>query len=152
MPLEHTPAHIIQAHLLTVSGLGVNPATNRRDDWPIYRSRMPEAVEIKDNAIAVVDTGGTTDGRLHQTGETVEHPGIQISVRAKNEQVGFLKATSLAAALDNIRRVIIDIDGVEYKIQSANRTSPVLSLGQEVEKTRRWMFSLNAILTITKED
>ena len=88
----HSQADILAKYLHN-EDLLTQQATD--DEWPTTVGFMPESDE---DAIAVFNTTPKLSGRLHKTGLTLEHPGIQIRVRSQDEQVGYGKAAELSAA------------------------------------------------------
>ena len=131
-----SPAEVVVAYLIAEGG-GTTPTDNL--DWPIYSNKLPTSPH---NAMVVRDTEGTTDGRIHGTGESIIHPGIQVTVRGETFPVGHAKIVDIAALLDAVRRD----DHLGYRLQSANR-GPIAPLATE-EDTQRELFVVNALLTI----
>lgn len=131
--MNKSPAEVLRAAILAQQ-----PA-----EWPVYATSMPDK---PDQLIVVYDTTPKTFGRYMSTGETVEHPGVQIRVRAATYLLGYQKAKSIARFLDAIARSAIAMDdGYVYTIQAASHRG-VIAMGQE-EGTRRDHFSINATLS-----
>jgi hypothetical protein len=113
-------------------------------DWPISYDTIANA---PDNALCVYNTDGRLDGRIMNTGEVVEHPGIEIKIRGTGSGVAYRKAVSLANFLDTICGAPVAIDAKRYILAAITRTTPVLRLGQE-EGQQRFLYTINAILTV----
>ena len=139
----HSPAKIMAEYLILISlGSRVPTAPDPLSAWPVYSCTFPET---PNELISVYDTVGTIDGRI-RGGETIEHPGIQIRVRSETEAAARAKMKAIAAALDDLYRLSVTLEGTNYRIQSATRTS-ILPLGQDATK-RRFGFTINALLTV----
>lgn len=142
---EQSPADVLVEYLVTATSVVTLPTL--RLDWPVFVGSLPND---PDNAVSVRDGGGSMDGRSHKTGDVFEHPGIQITVRGKEQQVSWSKANELAGALKLIRGQSVVFNGNTYRLLNAMKTTPVLYLGEE-ETKRRVSFGLNYNLTIRME-
>ncbi len=151
MSIADSPALIVQRWMIDIALLGVDPEVDTVSDYPVYISQLPDAKEIKDRAIAVYDTGGTTEGRIQSTGETIEHFTLQIRIRDNSYDIGYAKASAIAEALDLVNKDVIVIGLISYTIFSANR-SPIIPLGPEFDKRRRHGFTINVLATIAPQD
>lgn len=140
MTLHHTPCQILAQHLIDAA-FGAVPATGVV--WPITYSLLSDA---GDNAIVVYDNAGRMDGRIHDTGESIEHPGVMVRVRAGTQNVAGLRIRQIADRLDIIKGAQVAIEGKSYTIDAVTR-GPVISLGQE-EGRHRFHFTVNAVATI----
>ena len=140
--MNHSPAEIMAKHLIDV-GLGVADPDAEGAVFFGHRPDKPDA------CICVYDTAGTMDGRIQQTGEAIQHPGLLIQTRAlKYVDAGRL-ARRIEAHVDTIHRQQISPDGYhQYLLHAVSRTSPAFSAGQERDKTRRHLFSVNMIVTV----
>ena len=141
--LAHSPSEIIQ-NLMVDLGLGVLPSVD--GSWPIYRSGLPED---PDNTISVIRTAGRLQGRRHPTGETIEHYGIQITVRGTTPTIGDTKVRAIADSFDtNVLRDSVTIGSDVYVVQSINRASGPIPLGNETPESKRQIFTLNITASI----
>jgi hypothetical protein len=141
--MDHSPAQILAAHLIA-AGLGTDP--DNGGEWPCYIALLPDK---PDNLLVIYDTAGTIDGRIMATGETVEHPGIQVLVRGKTHPVAWAKVRAVKEALDAINRTTVTVTGptdTEYRVLGAHQRGTPLALGQD--DNGRMTFSLNAITTL----
>jgi len=115
--------------------------------FPCFVAYMPEDF---DNLIVVYDTTGELDGRIMSTGEVVEHPGIQIVVRAKDYPTGYDKCLQICKAFEEVKNLPVAISPTEtYVVSSITRKSGIISLGiDENDRKRRHYFSINFTMTI----
>ncbi len=147
--LNHSPAEIIRDLLVTL-GLGTDPADS--GTWPVFVSREPNA---PDSVITIYDTTPRLQGRSSPGGITQEHYGIQVRVRDASPTGGWVKANSLAVALDQTIALddvtIEDTDGTgssTYKVYTVSRVGGILSLGKETPTSKRNLFTINAVAAI----
>lgn len=139
---EHSPADILTARIEALPVAIVGTALG----WPVTVNRMPED---GDKRIAISDTQPVPDGRL-MAGEVIEHPGVQVRVRATIDRVAYHMATKLALAIDEIKRIAVMMpDGRTYRIDNASRKGGIIRLGPE-PGTNRYHYTVNAALTITE--
>ncbi len=137
----------VQAYLVG-KGIGVDPTTSPTGTWPIYYESMPDET---DNAIAVYSTVGRPDGRLQRSGETIEHPGIQVKVRAAASMVAQIKMSAVADALDQAgprTLVAITVDATTYRrtITSISRGG-IRNMGQVPGPRPRSAYSINGLVS-----
>jgi hypothetical protein len=144
--LLHSPADIVRM-VLIAEGQGTLP-TSPPGAWPIYAHNEPTS---PDNCITLYDTDGRQHGRTGPDRERQEHYGVQIRIRARDGESGFVKAHAVAVALDAlIDYDSLTIDGTRYIVHSVTRTSGVISLGKEMAQSKRHLYTVNAIVSITK--
>lgn len=150
--LYHTPGQIL-AQVLIDLGYGVFPDTVPADDaglWPVKTAVMPDA---PDNVICVIDTAGISRQRDMVTGERSEFPGVQVMVRANKFKVAKRKAVEIAVGLDSsVYQEEPVIDGVRYTVHAVKRTSTVILVGKETPASSRWVFSVNAEMTVRMQN
>ncbi len=144
--MSAAPADVLRQLLIDL-GLGVEAGNT----WPIFVGFLnDEDQNIPANALCVYDTSGKLDGRIMQTGEQVEHPGIQIRIRSLEYPVGFEKAKNITLALDAVRHVLVTVGADLYLIQNVSRAGAIIPLGVESTEQRRFHFTVNAMLTLTE--
>jgi hypothetical protein len=144
--LTHSPADIIGALLVSL-GLGTDPEAD--DSWPVNVVNEPTS---PDSCITVYDTSGRTEGRFQTSGETQEHQGIQIRVRAAEHAVGWTKIHAILNAIDTgVYDATVAVESESYLVHNVTRTGGVLSLGKEDSSDRR-LFTLNAIVSVRQLD
>lgn len=142
----HSPAHILYQVFID-EGWGVDPGTD--SDWQTFINVLPDDDSYRHNALCIYDTTGILDGRLHTSGETIVHPGLQIRCRGKTFAVARTKIAAIANSLDALLRKAVTIDATNYTIQAFNRTGDPLSLGnEEQDRHRRSHMTLNGTITI----
>ena len=140
--LKHSPANILRWLLIDLN-LGTNPASG--GSWPIFTESEPNT---PDDCLSIYDTAGAQNGRTGPDGERQEHHGVQIRVRAGVAKAGFLKARTLALALDStIYQDGIVVEGTSYQVQNTTRTSDVLPLGKE-PTSKRSLFTINSLISV----
>lgn len=141
--LLHQPSFIVRRVLIDL-GFGTNPSANLA--WPMFDNSEPDS---PDNVITIYDTSGKKSGRVMFSGETDLHHGIQIRVRGADAIVGYTKAMAIANGVDvTVYREVITIDSTEYIVQEISRTSDVLVLGKETPKSKRSLFTINAVVSL----
>jgi hypothetical protein len=142
MPLFHTPANIMQSHLV---GAGVVSDPMTADTWPMFLDHLPDGYGL-DDACAVCDTTPIHEGRIQRTGEVCQHFGIQLSVRANDYETAWAKDQQIRLLVDAIHNADVTLDSSEvYRIVNAMKSSAVF-LG--VDPLRRNRFVSNYVLAI----
>ena len=125
--LLSSPA-LILAEYIKGQGLMSNPVANTT--WPLYIPRMPDGVGVKTNIGCIYDAPGKKDGRL-MIGTVIQHFGLQILIRCRTHNDGWLKMETIATNLDMAHNVEITVDGEDYQIQNISSVEPVVALGTE---------------------
>jgi len=146
-PLPDTAAAIVQQLLVN---LGVCSLPGTSGDPPVFCNSMPDS---PDAAVAVYDTEGRIHGRAQVTGEIQEHLGIQIKVRASKHQDGVTHCEQIKEALDlTVYRTSVTMPTTAhtYLVQAITRTSGILVLGKEIPGSKRSLFTINALVSVTK--
>lgn len=147
--LETSPSSILAAYI--VDTLDKMSWPEEKDNWPLFVSSMPDGDKVESNCGAIYDTAGVTDGRS-MSGVIPQHPGIQLRIRSSVYETGYAKAEDIALELDEVANVSLVIDAGEYKIQNVSRTTPIIFLGPEPGTKRRFLFTVNFLLTVKKLD
>ena len=143
--LQASPASVMAYYIINELEKMTDPSDE--DDWLLYTSHLPDNKDVETEAGAIYDTAGTSDIRS-MTGENYEHPGIQIRIRSRNYETGYVKIEDIANALDAVVWDDVEIGALEYRIYNVSRTSPIVSLGVESGTARRFHFTINFLLTI----
>jgi hypothetical protein len=142
MLTNHSPAKIIR-ELLIALGLGQRAPV---EPWPVYALSEPEA---PDNVLTVFNTTGVDHGRIMATGERDTHEGIQIRVRSASEEDGYLHAKNICRLLDTtVLRTGVALEAISYRVNSFNRTSPIICLGKESPESKRYLFTVNGLIAL----
>ena len=140
--LTHSPADVIRYLLIDLS-LGTLPSAS--GDWPIIANRE---LDSPDNLITVFDTAGLRNGRVAD-GEVQEHEGFQIRVRAGTQTVGQAKINAIKQAIDNsVLNKSVVIGASTYIVYAISRRSGPFYLGQDVETSKRIVFTINAVVAL----
>lgn len=140
--MNHSPAHIT-SRLLIEKGVGVLPPDV--SSWPVYTNREPSA---PDNVISTYTTVGTDQGRTNVDGELQSFYGIQVRVRAVDDQVGWVKSDEIRRVLSQeVRNHVITISGSRYLIACYSRIGSIIPLGNE-PTSKRVLFTINAQASI----
>jgi hypothetical protein len=139
----NTPAEILATYLQT---LGTVTAPSAGGSWPLFTGSMPDGRNAPNDAACVYDTVPVKDGRL-MAGAVVVHYGVMMHVRSMDMTTGWQKINALALDIDAIRRTQVTVGVNEYRINNVTRIGSIACLGQE-EETRRYVFSLNLLMSI----
>lgn len=142
--LLHAPSDILRRVMVGLS-LGTLPSDDLA--WPIFSA---QDVATPDNIIVVRDTSGVIDGRIQQTGEMVEYPGIQIRIRGVDQPTAYVKAQAICYNLDrSVNRYPITLDSTAYLVETVSRKGSVLHLGKE-PSSKRDLYTVNATVIISR--
>ena len=142
--LEVSPASIIAYYIINTLAKMTDPSTGSA--FPLWISHMQDKPS---NAGAIYDTSGVLEQR-QMSGLVPTHQGIQIRIRATSYEIGYAKIEDIASALDEVFDASVEIDPEEYVLQNVGRSSPIVSLGIEEGTKRRYLFTVNFLLTIRK--
>ena len=155
----HSPAHIIATALVNGLRASWDDLHASVDKWKMHYAFVPD---VPDTLLVVYDTQGRTAGRIQETGDMVEFPGIQIMSRSLSHPVGYNMLQSLwelnvGFCLKGVHRLPIampltrigdyTIPAQSYLIHSVNKASPIMAAGQD--EKRRSLLTLNFITSIT---
>ena len=142
MRLNDLPCRVIRQRLIDV-GVAVNSTTAK---WSVFAPVEPSS---PDDCITVQDTVGTPDVRSAVDMVQEYHPGIQVRVRAVDEEVGKLKAEDVRAALEQIGSNVVTLEnGNKYSLLNAAKISDAKFAGREAGKTKRVYFTINCTLAV----
>lgn len=143
--LSHSPAQVVQYHLISLA-LGSNPTGV--GDWKVYRDKEPSGDRDPDEVITVYDTSPVLDGKDMRTREAIKHPGIQIRIRALTTDAGKAKGREIEAALEATLRATVVVPPKTYILQGFKVTTGLTPFGQEDEKKKRVLYSINGTITL----
>lgn len=141
--MNHTPSAMV-GYLLRQAGFGSLPGSGV---WPVFETTLPDGDSVADDAAGVIDTAGVKQGRLMR-GEVIIKHGVQVLVRSRVHKDGWQKADLASRLLSLIQNYPIVLDDDNYTIQSFTQTGDIIKMGQEPEGRRRWMFSINFLVSI----
>lgn len=142
--MNDSPAVII-AKWLQDEGLFTDPSDGL--DWPVFIGSMPDGRNVDHNCAAVYDTSGVKDGRL-MVGEGIYHPGIQVKIRSASYADGWDKAMSVENSAESVRGDSVTVGVVTYTLSNISQTGTINPLGEEKGQKRRYLFTLNFVLTV----
>lgn len=109
--LLNSPASIVRAYLVS-EGLGSYPSSGA--EWPIFVSHLPDGTGL-DNAICVYDTSPYQHGELSD-GQSVEHKGVMLRVRAENYSTARGKLKGLYDTLEHTQDQTLTLGVNIYEI------------------------------------
>jgi hypothetical protein len=114
--------------------------------WPVFYGSMPAQ---PDSCVCVFNTQGVQNAVVQQTGEVVEHHGVQVLIRGLPYTSVRTTAFHLAAYLERFA-VPVDVTylGAVYRFWAAMRTSSVIDLPEEPDGKGRRRVSVNYLLSI----
>lgn len=150
--LAHGPADVAR-WALVAKGAGSDPDDTDPDTgkpvgaWPIYASGEPPS---PDNCLTLTDTAARSDGASMTDGEEYLHWGVQIRVRAGDYPTGFAKAEALRVLLnEGVYDYTVAIGSARYLIHCFSNTN-LLRMGKEAGASKRDVFTVNAMLVVTR--
>jgi hypothetical protein len=143
---DYSPSDIVRQLLVDLGHVAVGI----EEAWSGFVGFLPAS---PDSALCFYDTAGVLNGRLMKTGEQIEHRGIQITVRGASYTETWWKAESIARALDAVKGSSVAMDSESiYILHNVSRSGAILPVGVEEEgDRRRHLFTVNATVTVTKE-
>jgi hypothetical protein len=143
-----SPADILQAYM--VDGLAIVTDPSDQGSWPAFVGFLPDDKQSKGlkDAVGVMDSPGLKEAKT-MLGSMIVKYGVQITVRAKSYQEGWVKAEAIAVALDAVFRAEITNGDDTYMLHNISRTGPVSSIGRDEQRLNR--FTINLLLTISRQ-
>lgn len=145
--LATTPAHVL-AKLLRDLGLGI-ASNGTLTPWQVFVSSQPDQ---PDKVITVFNTTGRDHGRIQWDGERQGMEGAMIRVRADKESVAWVKVNAIDQHLSrSVANRIVNLDGVNYYVQSITRTGGINSIGYD-EGNKLRVFTLNVLAFIRQSE
>lgn len=149
LTLQDLPSDVLRYYLVGKNLIGL-PGSTSPITWPSFVGPFPDNV---DNCLSLLDTTSIREGSLLQTGEVIEHHGVQLLLRCISHRDGMKLMTKLSATIDRDTFAnVVDVPGGgRYVIQKVTRVSGPVYLGQEKEKQRR-LFSMNTTMTLQDYD
>jgi hypothetical protein len=143
--LLNSPAQILTEYL-EQEGLVSKPTD--RADWPMHVGYHPKDVDSKvpANSASIFDTPGLKDTRL-MDGEPIIKYGIQITIRSRDYNTGWVKLESLYSQLDGVASTQLVFDTYTYSLVNVSRAGSALPLGPD-GTDRMYRFVVNFLLTV----
>jgi len=114
--------------------------------WPVFYDDEPSS---PDNCLTVAGTSNLLQIRTQFDGEWEEPAGVQVRVRGKTSDIAGVKAQEVAWKMDKTPpRTVVTIESHTYLIHTINRTGGVINVGKESANSDRWLYSVNALISI----
>lgn len=141
--LLHTPADVVR-HLIVNLGLGTLPSLD--SDWPVGVSQEPA---LPDNCLTVFDAGesGAQDERTMDGGMAERYP-FQVRARGVDDRTAWRKLDSIRTALAAVYQQGVSISPSTYSVQAVVKIGTILSLGKDVQTSKRSVFVMNAQVVV----
>lgn len=144
--LTHSPADILRYMLIDL-GLGTLPTD--AGSWPVFATFE---ADTPDNAITTYNEAPIHLGRSQISGLVYERYGMQIAVRAVDNNTGWNKIYTIAATLDqSVYEYHISISSSTYTVHSCSRSSGPIDAGKGKPVSKRNLFTLNITAMINEE-
>jgi hypothetical protein len=143
-----SPAILLREYLIG-TGVITDADTVPQGAWPSYKGGIPDGEGVPHNAVALRDSRGMTEGKLQRSGNTMDTPGIQISVRALGDyNVAASKCNLIKWWTNRVNRYVITYLGFDYTLSSCKFSSPIY-LGEEKQTNRvRHLFVINGLVKV----
>lgn len=147
--LTHSPADIV-AQAVIASGNGGNPVLVDvdgipTDPWPTYVAVEPD---YPDNVLAFKSTQGRQEGRDMNSGAAFRRYGVQMLVRSRTVEAGYVKAKELEAFFETeVFGMNVTISSSNYRIDLVSDIGDVLPVGYE-QGSNRFIHSLNFMVLV----
>lgn len=143
--MKHPASYVIR-QLMLDSALAVW-SDDTTTSWKVFQGFMPEEPS---NAFCVYDTTAVPDGRLMRGGAVITHLGAQVKVRGLDYIEAYRKLEAVRLSLCLVARRLVVVEDVQYMLHNASVKGDIIPLGLELgTSTRRWLFTLNLICTIS---
>jgi hypothetical protein len=147
--LTHSPARVIRQLLVDI-----NQAINPNNSSTSWQATAHNELDTPDNVITVGNTAGILQGDSQLTGEQYEAYGVQIRLRATDEDIGWAKAKAIVTALEGVNRrgvVVSDTPSVTYCVHGVIRSGGILATGYDVPASKRKLLFLNVLAQIEQQ-
>ena len=149
-PLSNSPADVLRYALIAL-GLGILPVPGTNYTATSWPTSTGQELDSPDNTATTYDTTGIKDGRSMTDGDVVEHPGVQVRVRATDDPTAQTQAWILANAVDRlIIGTNLTIGTHTYTIYAVSRKGNPARLSQETPTSRRPVWTFNVTVTLTQ--
>lgn len=144
------PSKIVRAYFIALNTTGlVLPSSGGASGpppWSCFTNTLPDT---PDSAVVIGDTAGTLHGKLMRTGEQMLHFGIQVRVRALDDDVAYQKVVLLMENLNKIKMTTVTLGSNQYVIRCAARTSQPVFMGVDKDdQKRRTNYTVNTLMKI----
>jgi len=140
-----SPAAILATYLMQQL---IMTSPSASSTWPLYIASLPDGANVQDNAGAIYNTTPVKDSRQMSDGFVLKHYGIQIKIRAKDDETGWDKCNDILSLFDAVHNVDVTKGDVLHRLQNISQTSGIVSLGTEIGTKRRLLFTMNFLVTL----
>lgn len=146
--LQHSPAEIYRQMLVDLNL--VSPALNQ--DWACFLNGQPD---LPHNIFVVSDTAPVLNGRIQYSGRTIMRHGLSVVVRGTDPKDAWTRLHAIQRkGIDEVHRRSVIMPpspsgNIVYRIHAVDLLNGILSLGKEPSTGDRFLFSLNALMSIT---
>lgn len=142
--MTKSPAKVMQKLLID---LGLASSKESGGDYPCYYSNQPDK---PDKCFTVYNTDGQVQGRVIG-GEALEVHGIQIRLRDIDVETGDNKLNLVATTLaEDVLNTLVDISSSRFKVYAITQPSNIMYIGFDAPNTRRSIWTLNLLMTVTQ--
>ena len=148
MKITIPPGKILQYWLIQ-AGIGQHPTTTPTGAWKVYSPFMPDSA---DQAIAVANTSPVLDGTILKTGESIQHPGIQVKIRCRGDDHDFGYAKGLAvekALTETLKRATVVVGAKTFLLSKFTLSAGLTFVGLEEQGKRPW-WVINGTITVSE--
>ena len=141
-----SPARILANYIIQTMSKLSTPSES--DDWPLYISHLPDAKDISTAVGAIFNTAGVLESRC-MNGKVPQHHGVQIRVRSRTSEAGYIKLEDIACILDLVScDTTITIGTLSFNLQNISRSSTIITMG--IDELRRSNYAVNYLLTLRR--
>lgn len=121
--------------------------------WPCFIGVTPTGDRVPDKVISLRQVASRLQSRIMSTGETEHLIGLNFNVRSDDMNNGYRKAKGICNALDNnTTEVSVQVGYSLYMVHSISRQSDVIPLGFEVPESKRKVWGVEALASISYID
>lgn len=142
--LRKSPAKIMQKLLID---LGLASTVASGNTYPCFFSNEPDS---PDNCFTTYNTDGRLQGRDMVSGEPLEVHGVQIRLRDIDVENGDDKLNGVAQRLSTVQRVEVSIGSYIFLVHAITQASTVMPIGFEAPVSKRAIWTLNLLMTVTQ--
>ena len=143
--LDHSPARIIRELLIDLSSGSATSGLS--SDWAVTVGDLPDT---PDNVMMIRDSQGILDGRAMVGGLRLIMHGFQVTIRAQDQQSGYLQANDIAVAVDAVWNSTVIIGSSTYLVTAISRTGDVIYVGTDKPQSNLHLFTINARVSLVK--
>jgi hypothetical protein len=117
--------------------------------WMAFVGLLPDGDNVHNDAACFYDSTPERKAR-GMDGATLFRYGVQIVIRAAAYAEGYAKCLEVNNELDKLHALTLQYEGELYTISNVSATSGILPLGLEEGNKRRYKWSINLLVSITR--